>query len=362
VGGTLSRCLRSRGQYRTGDRDPTRDLSHGLYLHHPSSLDHETGNHPERAARIRAIEEALAARDWLGLDREQAPAIDLAQLEVIHPESYVEAIRRVCEQGGGMLDVDTVASSASFDAALHSAGGALRAVDALFDGETELAFCGLRPPGHHAEQARAMGFCIFNNVAVAAQHALDSHGAERVLVLDWDVHHGNGTNDIFYDSSEVLYASLHQFPLYPGTGALTDNGSGPGEGFTLNLPVPPGSGHDEWLSLVQHVVVPVARAYRPHLVLVSAGFDAHRDDPLANCRLTEESYAALTAALRDLARELDAPLGFVLEGGYDLDALSSSVVAVIESALGDAEAPPVEMDSLAVEARAHYGRWWPVLN
>ena len=186
--------------------------------------------------------------------------METAQLEAIHPESYVEEIRRICEQGGGMLDVDTVASSASFEAALHSAGGATRAVDALFDGQAELAFCGLRPPGHHAERSRAMGFCIFNNVAVAAQHALDAHAAERVLVLDWDVHHGNGTNDIFHASSSVLYASLHQWPLYPGTGPLSDNGSGAGEGHTLNLPVPPNSGHAEWLSLVQHVVAPVARA------------------------------------------------------------------------------------------------------
>ena len=252
--------------------------------------------------------------------------------------------------------------SASFEAALHSAGGATRAVDALFGGEAELAFCGLRPPGHHAEQSRAMGFCIFNNVAVAAQHALDAHGAERVLVLDWDVHHGNGTNDIFHGTSEVLYASLHQSPLYPGTGALSDNGSGAGEGYTLNLPVPPGSGHDEWLSLVQHVVVPVARSYRPRLVLVSAGFDAHRDDPLANCELTEESYAAMTATVRELARELDAPLAFTLEGGYDLRALSSSVVAVLESALEQREAAPsVPIEPLAATAREHYARWWPEL-
>ena len=261
-----------------------------------------------------------------------------------------------------MLDVDTVVGSASFEAALHSAGGATRAVDALFGGEAAFAFCALRPPGHHAERSRGMGFCIFNNVAVAAQHALDAHGAERVLVLDWDVHHGNGTNDIFHDSSEVLYASLHQSPLYPGTGPMSDNGSGAGEGYTLNLPVPPGSGHPEWLSLVQHVVVPVARAYRPRLVLVSAGFDAHRDDPLANCELTEESYAAMTAIMRELATELDAPLAFTLEGGYDLRALSSSVLAVLESALGQQAPPTVPVEPIVATAREHYARWWPVLS
>ena len=160
----------------------------------------------------------------------------------------------------------------------------------------------------------------------------------------------------------MLYASLHQSPLYPGTGALSDNGSGAGEGYTLNLPVPPGSGHSEFLSLVQHVVVPVARAYRPRLVLVSAGFDAHRDDPLANCELTEESYAAMTATVRELARELDAPLAFTLEGGYDLRALSSSVVAVLESALEQEAAPSVPMEPIAATAREHYARWWPELS
>lgn len=343
-------------------RSRSTGLRRALYIHHPSSLDHDTGGHPERAARIEAIEEALSTRDWLGMERRAAPAVETADLEVIHPEPYVESIRRFCEEGGGMLDVDTVASRASFDAARHSAGGAAHAVDALFGREAEVAFCGLRPPGHHAERSQAMGFCIFNNVAVAAQHALDAHGAERVLVLDWDVHHGNGTNDIFHSSSEVLYASLHQSPLYPGTGALSDNGSGAGEGYTLNLPAPPGSGHAEWLSLLQHVVVPVARTYRPRIVLVSAGFDAHRDDPLANCELTEESYAAMTAIVRELAQELEAPLAFTLERGYDLRALSSSVLAVLESALSDDEAPAVPIENHALQAREHYGRWWPELS
>jgi acetoin utilization deacetylase AcuC-like enzyme len=231
-----------------------------LYLHHPSSLEHDTGNHPEQAARIPAIEEALAARSWLGFERELAPAVELEQLYAVHPKPYVQAIERLCAQGGGMLDVDTVAGRQSYEAALHSAGGAVRSVDALLGGEAPLAFCGLRPPGHHAEPERAMGFCIFNNVALAAQRALDEHGAKRVLVLDWDVHHGNGTNDIFYATGSVLYVSVHQSPLYPGTGALTESGTGDGEGHTINLPVPPGSGHDEWLSLVQNLVIPVARS------------------------------------------------------------------------------------------------------
>jgi acetoin utilization deacetylase AcuC-like enzyme len=203
-----------------------------------------------------------------------------------------------------------------------------------------------------------MGFCVFNNAAVAARHALDTHGAERVLVLDWDVHHGNGTNDIFYETDDVLYASIHQSPLYPGTGSLRENGAGAGEGYTVNLPVPPGSGHEDWLSLAQHVVTPIARAYLPRLVLVSAGFDAHRDDPLANCMLTDESYGALAATVRGLADEAEARVAFLLEGGYDLRALAGSVVAVLESAGGGARAPEAPVSDIATAARAHYRRWW----
>lgn len=333
-----------------------------LYIHHPSSLAHDTGNHPEQAARIPAIEKALEARGWLGFEREPAPPIARERLEAVHPERYIDGIRRFCEQGGGMLDVDTVAGKRSFEAALHAAGGAVYAVDTLLRREADLAFCGLRPPGHHAEPARAMGFCIFNNIAVAARHALDEHGLERVLVLDWDVHHGNGTNDIFYGSDEVLYASIHQSPLYPGTGALSENGAGPGEGFTINLPVPPGSGHDEWLSLAQHVVAAAGRSYRPQLVLVSAGFDAHRDDPLAGCMLTEQSFGELAATMRALALELDAPLALMLEGGYDLRALSASVAAVLESARDGDVPSPVPVETLAGRAREHYARWWPSLT
>ena len=194
---------------------------------------------------------------------EEAPAATRAMLEAVHPPDYVDAIARISEQGGGMLDADTVASPGSFEAALHAAGGAVRAIDALLGGEAVTTFSALRPPGHHAEPARAMGFCLFNNVAIAARHARDAHGVERALVLDWDVHHGNGTEAIFYGSSQVLYASIHQSPLYPGTGAITDHGSGNGEGYTVNLPVPPGAGSDEFLALVQQVVAPIAREWRP---------------------------------------------------------------------------------------------------
>src|SRR5918999_5669215 len=250
-----------------------------LYFRHQSSLEHDTGPHPEGPGRIPAIEREFERRDWLGYERREAPEVTAAALHAVHPESYVESIRRFSESGGGALDPDTVASAGSFGAALHAAGGACALVEALLAGEASTGFCGLRPPGHHAEPEVAMGFCLFNNVAIAARHALDSLGMRRVFVLDWDVHHGNGTNDVFYASREVLFASIHQFPLYPGTGHLAESGAGDGEGYTINLPVPPGSGEDVWLSLVEHVALPAARAFEPDLILVSAGVDAHPADP-----------------------------------------------------------------------------------
>jgi acetoin utilization deacetylase AcuC-like enzyme len=206
-----------------------------------------------------------------------------------------------------------------------------------------------------------MGFCFFNNVAVAAQHALDAHGLERVFILDWDVHHGNGTNDIFYGRSDVLFASIHQWPLYPGTGQLCDVGIGEADGYTMNLAVPGGSGDSTWLPLVEHVVVPAARAYEPELILVSAGFDAHRDDPLATCDLTEESFAAMARWVVSLAGELGVPFGGVLEGGYDLAALAGSVAATLEVfGSADAATAPVEPDPITQQAQSHFARWWPV--
>jgi acetoin utilization deacetylase AcuC-like enzyme len=305
-----------------------------LYLHHPSSFEHDTGAHPENAARLRAIEAALEREGWVGLERVEAPRASREQLERVHSADHVDAIREFCERGGGLIDLDTVVSEGSFEAALHAAGGAVHAVDRMLGDGDRLAFCGLRPPGHHAERSAAMGFCLFNNVAVATAHALAEHGIERAVIVDWDVHHGNGTEAIFAASSQVLYASVHQSPLYPGTGAASDTGVGEGEGFTINLPVPPGSGPDEFLSLVQHVVAPAARAHRAGLVAISAGYDAHRADPLAQCLLDANAYADMAATMRDLAAELDAPVLVCLEGGYDLEALASSVVATIEALTG----------------------------
>jgi acetoin utilization deacetylase AcuC-like enzyme len=263
--------------------------------------------------------------------------------------------------------MDTIVSPGSFEAALHAAGGCVALVDALMDGAPAAPAAGAslhRPPGHHAEPTRAMGFCLFDNIAVGAQHALDAHGARRVMIFDWDVHHGNGTNAIFHARDDVLFCSIHQSPLYPGTGPASDLGSGPGEGFTVNMPVPGGSGDDVFLSHVAHVVVPLARAYAPDLLLVSAGYDAHADDPLATCTVTDAGFAGMAALMRALADELGVPLGIVLEGGYALAALSRSLVATLElmGASQPAVAPTVDMHPLALRALERLlASHWPAL-
>ena len=338
-------------------------MARPVYLSHPASLAHDTGAHPERAARIVAIEQELARHDWLGMERQEALRVATATLTAIHPARYVRGIEELCLGGGGAIDSDTFVVEASYEAALRAAGGAVRLVDLLLSGEAPTGMSALRPPGHHAEPAHAMGFCLFDNVAVAAQHALDAHGLERVLVLDWDVHHGNGTSAAFHATPAVLFVSLHEWPLYPGTGAAGDVGSGAGTGYTVNLPVAAGAGDALYLSLLEHVVAPLARAYAPQLVLLSAGFDAHRDDPLADVELTDGGFAALAGSVRRLAAELEVPVGAVLEGGYDLRALAASTAATLR-VLTAADPPPSVDVPVAPEARAAAARLaehWPAL-
>jgi acetoin utilization deacetylase AcuC-like enzyme len=332
----------------------------GLYVRHPSSFDHDTGGHPENARRLTAIEEAMSERDWLGMELVEAPTATREQLGRVHSASHIDVIEELSERGGGAIDLDTVTSAGSWNAALHAAGGAVHAAERLLS-EGGFAFCGLRPPGHHAEPARAMGFCLFNNVAVAAAHAVQGLGLERVLMLDWDVHHGNGTERIFYASPQVLYSSIHQSPLYPGTGDAVDFGSGAGEGYTVNLPVPPGAGPDEFLSLVQGVVAPIAHEWRPGLICISAGYDAHRDDPLANCELDDAAYADMAATMRDLAADLGVPVLICLEGGYSLGALSRSVVATLEAFGGD-RTPREAPTEPAAPYRERLARFWSSLG
>jgi acetoin utilization deacetylase AcuC-like enzyme len=327
-----------------------------LYVAHPSSYEHDTGSHPENAGRLKAIEAAIAEAGGLGLERNEAPPATSEQLERVHTGAHIKGIRELSEAGGGMIDLDTSASAGSYEAALHAAGGAAWAARTLLGNGHRAAFCGLRPPGHHAETAQAMGFCLFNNVAVAATEALES-GAERVLVLDWDVHHGNGTEEIFAADPRVLYISIHQWPLYPGTGPAEYEGTGAGEGYTINLPVPPGSGSEEFLALVQHVAVPVARAYQPQLLAISAGYDAHRDDPLASCLVDTEAYADMSATMRGLAAELEVPILVCLEGGYAPRALASSVVETIAALDGNREPSSAPSDSVEDHLARVRRRW-----
>jgi len=329
-----------------------------VYLRHPSSLEHDTGfGHPERAERIGALEAELERRDWLGWERKEAPRASDEQLLAVHPPEHLRAVRELSAREGA-FDMDTPLSRGSWEAALHAAGGACALVEALLSGGERTGFAALRPPGHHAESARAMGFCLFSNVAVAARHALDSLGAERVFIVDWDVHHGNGTNAIFHASREVLFASIHQYPFYPGTGPLEDVGSGEGEGFSLNLPVSGGSGEDVFLSLVEHIAIPAAREFRPDLILISAGFDAHRADPVGGCALETSSYGELARHVRALADELSVPVGAVLEGGYDLEALAASVATTMEVLADGGRPRSVDRHRLTDAAAETLGRYW----
>ncbi|MCW3031145.1 MAG: hypothetical protein JWM66_1278 [Solirubrobacterales bacterium] len=327
----------------------------GVLFTHPSSLEHDPRvlmpRHPDTPERMLALERMLGAEGDLGWTRREAPAAERSTLELVHSARLVEQIEALALAGGGAIDADTVVGEPSFRAALHAAGGACELARVLLAGETPLGFSMLRPSGHHAEPDRAMGFCLLNNVAVAAALAIAELGARRVFVLDWDVHHGNGTAEAFRARPDVLFASIHQSPLYPGTGPLTDVGSGAGEGYTLNLPVAPGSGEELWLSLVEHVVVPVARAFAPDLVLVSAGFDAHRADPLAGCMLQTSSFGELARHVRELAHASGAPLGVVLEGGYEPISLAQSVREML-LALGDERPPRAVSDELAQTRRA----------
>jgi acetoin utilization deacetylase AcuC-like enzyme len=317
--------------------------------------------HPDPPQRLAAIAAALAPADWLGWERRLAPAAEEAQLELVHSAAHVRRIEELSLAGGGAIDPDTYVGEDSYRAALHAAGGACEMTRALLAGEAALGFCAVRPSGHHAEPDRAMGFCLFNNVAIAAAFAIRELGARRVFVLDWDVHHGNGTAEAFRRRSDVLFASVHQARIYPGTGALSDVGSGPGEGYTINLPVPAGAEEELWLSLIERVAIPAAAAFEPDLVLVSAGFDAHRADPLANCRLEAGSFAEMARHVRALAATLGVPLGAVLEGGYEPAALASCVRETL-AALGSGEAArsAAPETPLSSRAAAQIGRYWPL--
>jgi acetoin utilization deacetylase AcuC-like enzyme len=301
--------------------------------------EHDTGpSHPERPARLAQVHRALSERGLLERGRVLPPeAATDEQLLRVHDGDLVARIAKACSSGQPVVDsMDTAIGASSSAVARLAAGSVASLCGAVARGELGRGFAAVRPPGHHAERDLAMGFCLFNNVAVAARSLTSGHGVGRVLIVDWDVHHGNGTQHIFEEADDVFYFSCHQWPLYPGTGARHERGRGAGEGTTLNCPLPPGTGDDGFLGALRDELVPAAETFRPELVIVSAGFDAHRRDPLANLEVSTEAYAEATRVVCDLADTwAGGRLVSVLEGGYDLDALADSVVAHLGVLLGD---------------------------
>lgn len=298
-----------------------------LLISHPSSLRHVTPpGHPERADRIRAVQQALEDERFALLQRVDAPEGTLAEVALCHPAAYAQAIVDAAPQEGMVqVDADTIMSPGTLSAALHGVGAAVHAVDEVMTRRATNAFSAMRPPGHHAESDKAMGFCFFNNAAIAARHAQKAHGAERVAIVDWDVHHGNGTQEIFWGDASVLYASTHEMPLYPGTGAPSERGE---HGTIVNAPLRAGDGADAFRDAFESAILPRLADFRPDLVIISAGFDAHWRDPLANINLKEADFTWATQKLMELAdRHAGGRLVSLLEGGYDLEGLSKSTAA-----------------------------------
>ncbi len=341
-------------------------------VHHPIYQEHDAGSfHPESPRRLKAIEDELAG-ELKGLFEDIEPRQATAEeITWVHHPEYFELIASTAGRGHTMLDGDTSTSPRSFEAALMAAGGLLNLVQAAFEGRIEAGWALVRPPGHHAEANRAMGFCLFNNVAVAACYGLERLGLKRILIADWDLHHGNGTQHSFEAEDRVLYFSTHQYPYYPGSGHVREVGRGRGEGFTVNVPISYGHGDEEFVQIFSRVLGPVAASYQPELILVSAGFDTLAGDPLGAQSMTPRGYAALARFLDELAGRLcPGRLIFTLEGGYDIKGQAQSVAAVIKELAGVGFLAPDELrddesqsDIAAVaEVKKVHGRYWPCLK
>ncbi len=308
-------------------------------VYDPLYLEHDTGSHVENTKRLTAIISLLEEsqlKDKLMPLSPRAATID--ELSKVHAKEYIAQVQLKCESGGGWFDADTVVSRGSYQAAIYAAGGVLTAIDAVMNRTVDNAFALVRPPGHHATCWHAMGFCLFNNIAVAAKYALANYNIERVIIIDFDVHHGNGTQDTFYTDSSVLYFSTHQYPLYPGTGSIDETGAREGDGFTVNVPLIAGWGDKEYETVFEDILAPVAMRFKPQLILVSAGYDAHWADNIALMKLSVSGFSRLVEIIKVLADTLcQGNLVFALEGGYHLQALSSSVATSLNTLLENKE-------------------------
>ena len=340
-------------------------------LYDSIALNHHTGSHPENARRLQAVTDRLKSEGlWEAVPRLEFEAVDRDLLETVHDPKYVRLLEEFAGHGGGALTADTIMSSGSFDAACHAAGAAVRGAEAVLDGEVGQSFTLMRPPGHHACRAAGMGFCLFNSVALAAVQLTQGRNTGRVMVVDFDVHHGNGTQELLYDDGRTLFISAHQHPAYPGTGMLNETGEGAGEGLTINIPLPPEVGDAGYERVFDEVIAPAARRYQPWIILVSAGFDAHwtnyRQLGSILMGVTVGGFAMMVGKLKALAEELcEGRLSLVLEGGYDLEALGWSVAATLRVLRGEEWDDPVgaaphlgpepDISALLAEVRSIHG-------
>lgn len=305
----------------------------GLVFHEDYLLHHAGSWHPEGPERLQSIMNHLAETKLLArLNQVQPYSADVEWIATIHTRDYIRSVEEICANHGfSHLDADTYVCPESYRIALLAAGGALAAADAMMNGTIDNAFCAVRPPGHHAEKNSAKGFCLFNNIAILARYLQEKYHLERIFILDWDVHHGNGTQNSFYDDATVFYFSIHQYPHYPGTGLPTERGIGNGAGYTLNIPLAGGHGNEDYIKIFQNQLVPVVKNFKPNCILISAGFDAHWNDPLAGMQLTEAGYGRLTEIVCELAAEFCGGRTIsLLEGGYNLELLAKSVATHVE--------------------------------
>jgi acetoin utilization deacetylase AcuC-like enzyme len=315
-----------------------------IYVTHPRYVEHDLPTHSEHAGRIRAVWQRLQENGLIErMQNAEAQPVSDAQILTVHTPEYLDLLRRVSAQERLVrLDADTYAGMDALDIARLSAGGVVDAVEAVMSGAADNGLAAVRPPGHHAMPDHGMGFCLLGNIAIAARHAQAQHGIERVLIVDYDVHHGNGTEAMFYDDPSVLFISTHQYPLYPGTGAATDVGSGAGAGYTINAPLPPGTGDKGYSRIFSEIIWKAAERFQPQLILVSAGFDAHWRDPLALMNVTLNGYAHMTGELIKMAETLcGGKIVFAMEGGYDLDALSYGICNVARQLIGEEPLDPL---------------------